>query len=60
MTLGHGASNVFRPCGELVNLICFSENVTALSIGPELLPIEVLHCGCRKMRVFLAKNSGKC
>jgi len=34
-------------------------NVTALSfIEPELLPIEVLHCGNSKFRVFL-ENCGK-
>jgi len=34
-------------------------NFTTLSfIEPDLLPIEVLHCGNSEFRVFFAKNSG--
>ena len=38
---------------------CYTQTSRLLSfIEPELLPIEVLHCGNRQFHVFFAKNSG--
>ena len=52
-----GSGHTIRPA--IADNPMLYANFTTLSfIDPELLPIEVLHCGNRKFRVFLAKNSG--
>ena len=40
------------------NSMLYADLTTVSFIEPELLLIEVLHCGNREFRIFLAKNSG--
>jgi len=45
-------------CAIAGNPMLYANFTTISFIKPELLPIEVLHCGNRDFRVFLRKNSG--
>jgi len=59
VTSGHVTKMAVTPFDPQLPKTPLYANSTSLSfIEPELLPIEVLHCGNREFRVFFAENSG--
>jgi len=59
VTSGHVTKMAVTPFGPpFLKTPCYVQTSRLSFMDPELLPIEVLHCGNREFRVFFAKNSG--